>query len=108
MITVTTIETGGIGANSYQWYSSPDGSTWSVAAGASNGQNYQPGNLTSKTYYRKAIINSCRTAYTNTVTTLLKPAELVRTHTSGTALPMVQHGPSPQEHLTDRITSLEI
>ena len=68
MITVTTIETGGIGANSYQWYSSPDGSTWSVAAGASTGQNYQPGNLTSKTYYRKAIINSCRTAYTNTVT----------------------------------------
>jgi len=73
MITVTTIETGGIGANSYQWYSSPDGSTWSVAAGASTGQNYQPGNLTSKTYYRKAIINSCRTAYTNTVIIDVRP-----------------------------------
>ena len=73
MITVTTIETGGIGANSYQWYSSPDGSTWSVATGASTGQNYQPGGLTSKTYYRKAIINSCRTAYTNTVLIDVRP-----------------------------------
>src|SRR5664280_2060399 len=73
MITVTTIETGGIGANTYQWYSSADGSTWSVAAGASTGQNYQPGNLISKTCYRKAIINSCRTAYTNTVTIDVRP-----------------------------------
>jgi hypothetical protein len=73
VITVTTIETGGIGANSYQWYNSPDGSTWSVAAGASTGQNFQPGVLTSKTYYRKAIINSCRTAYTNTVTIDVRP-----------------------------------
>jgi hypothetical protein len=73
VITVTTIETGGIGSNTYQWYSSPDGSTWSVAAGASTGQNYQPGNLTSKTYYRKAIINSCRTAYTSAVIIDVRP-----------------------------------
>ena len=73
VITVTTIETGGIGANSYQWYSSADGLAWSVAAGASTGQNYQPGVLTSKTYYRKAIINSCRTAYTNTVIIDVRP-----------------------------------
>jgi hypothetical protein len=68
VITVTTIETGGIGSNSYQWYSSQDASNWSVASGSSTGQNYQPPALTSKTYYRKAIINSCRTVYTSAVT----------------------------------------
>jgi len=67
-ITVTAIETGGIGANSYQWYSSPDASNWSVASGSSTGQNYQPPALSSKTYYRKAIINSCATVYTSPVT----------------------------------------
>jgi len=67
IISVTAIETGGIGTNSYQWYSSPDGSTWSPVPGAT-GQNYQPPALTSKTYYRKAIINSCRTVYTTQVT----------------------------------------
>src|SRR5664280_920013 len=68
VINVTVIETGGIGSNSYQWYSSPDASNWSVASGSSTTQNYQPPALTSKTYYRKAIINSCRTAYTGSVT----------------------------------------
>jgi|WetSurMetagenome_2_1015567.scaffolds.fasta_scaffold04340_2 hypothetical protein len=67
-ISVTGVETGGIGSNSYQWYSSPDNSSWSAASGSSTGQNYQPPALTSKTYYRKAIINSCKTLYTNTVT----------------------------------------
>ena len=68
IISVTGIETGGIGSNTYQWYSSPDNSSWSVASGSSTWQNYQPSALTSKTYYRKAIINSCRTAYTGRVT----------------------------------------
>lgn len=68
LLTVTAIETGGIGSNTYQWYSSPDNSTWSAASGSSTGQNYQPPALTSKTYYRKAIINSCNTVYTNTIT----------------------------------------
>lgn len=66
-ITVTAIETGGIGTNSYQWYSSPDASSWSVAPGSSTTQNYQPPALTSKTYFRKAIINSCATVYTTPV-----------------------------------------
>jgi Secretion system C-terminal sorting domain/Ig-like domain CHU_C associated len=73
IISVTSIETGGIGSNSYQWYSSPDASNWSVASGSSTGQNYQPPALTAKTYYRKAIINSCRTAYTNTVIIDVRP-----------------------------------
>jgi len=68
LISVTAVETGGIGSNTYQWYSSADNSNWSIASGSSTGQNYQPPALTSKTYYRKAIINSCKTAYTNTVT----------------------------------------
>ena len=73
LISVTSIETGGIGSNSYQWYSSPDASNWSVASGSSTGQNYQPPALTAKTYYRKAIINSCRTAYTNTIIIDVRP-----------------------------------
>ena len=68
IISVTGVETGGIGSNTYQWYSSPDNSSWSAASGSSTGQNYQPPALTSKTYYRKAIINSCKTLYTNTIT----------------------------------------
>jgi plastocyanin len=68
IISVTGIETGGIGSNTYQWYSSPDNSNWTAASGSSTGQNYQPPALTSKTYYRKAIINSCKTVYTNTIT----------------------------------------
>jgi hypothetical protein len=68
IITVTTIETGGIGSNTYQWYSSADASNWSVATGSSTGQNYQPPALISKTYYHKAIINSCGTVYTSPVT----------------------------------------
>ncbi|MBK7629129.1 MAG: hypothetical protein IPJ16_18360 [Bacteroidales bacterium] len=51
----------------YQWYSSPDNST-DCCLGSSTSQNYQPPALTSKTYYRKAIINSCNTVYTNTIT----------------------------------------
>ncbi|HUX94383.1 MAG TPA: T9SS type A sorting domain-containing protein [Bacteroidales bacterium] len=80
LINVTTVETGGIGSNTYQWYSSANNSTWSVASGSSTGQNYQPPALTSKTYYRKAIINSCKTLYTNTVTkdvrTALSPGSI--------------------------------
>jgi hypothetical protein len=68
IISVTGVETGGIGSNTYQWYSSLDNSSWSAASGSSTGQNYQPPALTSKTYYRKAIINSCKTLYTNTIT----------------------------------------
>src|ERR1035437_3557096 len=67
IISVTAVETGGIGTNTYQWYSSPDASTWSPVPGAT-GPNYQPPALTSRTYYRKAIINSCRTVYTTQVT----------------------------------------
>lgn len=72
LISVTAIETGGIGSNSYQWYSSADNFSWSPVSGAT-GQNYQPGALTSESYYRKAIINSCRTAYTNSVTIDVRP-----------------------------------
>jgi hypothetical protein len=68
IITVNAIETGGIGTNSYQWYSSPNGSSWSVAPGSSTTQNYQPPALTSKTYYQKTIMNSCGTVYTTPVT----------------------------------------
>ncbi len=67
LITVSTSESGGTGSGyTYQWYSSPDNSSWSIITGAV-GQNYQPGALTSKTYFRKSVINACNTVYTNSV-----------------------------------------
>lgn len=44
--------TGGTGTYTYQWQVSGDGTTWSDISGATN-INYQPGNLTTKTYFRR-------------------------------------------------------
>ncbi|RYF80579.1 MAG: T9SS type B sorting domain-containing protein, partial [Chitinophagaceae bacterium] len=44
--------TGGTGAYTYQWASSVDGTTWTNIA-AATGINYQPGPLTTSTYFRR-------------------------------------------------------
>lgn len=46
----TTAATGGNGSYSYQWYSSPDNSTWTAISGATS-SSYSPGTLTATTYY---------------------------------------------------------
>lgn len=54
----------------YQWQMQTVGGTWSNIAGA-NGETYQPGPLSQKTYFRRAVTDMCsgvtRTAYSNTV-----------------------------------------
>jgi RHS repeat-associated protein len=47
---------GGNNSYSFQWYSSPDNSTWSQISGATT-TTYTPGNLTATTYY-KVIVSS--------------------------------------------------
>jgi hypothetical protein len=63
--------TGGTGTLSYQWQSSPNGSSsWTNISGATSA-TYNPTNITSTTYYRvllSATGSGCGTAQTNTVT----------------------------------------
>ncbi|MBQ9470985.1 MAG: gliding motility-associated C-terminal domain-containing protein [Bacteroidales bacterium] len=46
--------TGGNGTYIYQWQSSPDGTNWTDISGA-NSQNYDPGKVSAKTYYRRYV-----------------------------------------------------
>ncbi|MBN2613905.1 MAG: DUF4082 domain-containing protein, partial [Bacteroidales bacterium] len=47
---------GGTGVFAYQWYSSPDGSSWSAIAGAT-AKDYTPPALTSGTWYRRSVMS---------------------------------------------------
>jgi RHS repeat-associated protein len=64
------------GSYTYQWYSSPDGTTFSQVSGAT-GQNYQPGSLTATVYYKR--LTTCNsTAYTtNTAQVTVYPQLIV-------------------------------
>ncbi len=65
--------TGGIcGSYAYQWYQSPNNSSFSAISGAT-GQNYTPGNLTSTVYYYRATTCGTETVYTNTLTVNVMP-----------------------------------
>ncbi len=66
-LTVTVAESGGYGGYSYKWYISTDNSNWTEIVAATSA-TYQPTSLTAKRYYRKSVINSCGTLYTNSVT----------------------------------------
>lgn len=65
-ISLTTSPTGGSGTYSYVWEGSSDGSIFSPISGAT-GTSYQPGALSSNTWYRLKVINSCETSYTNII-----------------------------------------
>ena len=59
--------TGGTGSYTYQWDSSPDGSTWAPITGATTA-GYSPAALTATTYYRlHQTSGTCGTVTTNTV-----------------------------------------
>jgi len=64
----------GVGTISYEWQSSPNGSTWTTISGAT-GATYQPPVITATTYYRRRTKSvaaaTCYSAYTNTVTVTL-------------------------------------
>ncbi|MBW8687265.1 DUF6443 domain-containing protein [Chitinophaga rhizophila] len=59
-----TLPTGG-GPYAYQWQSSDNGTSWTDISGAVS-QNYTPGNLTSKKYYRREVTSGGSTSYSNT------------------------------------------
>ena len=69
-----TAPTGGNAPYTYQWQSSPNGTTWTDISGAT-GINYQPGALTATTYYRQqqTSASGCGTVTTNTVTITVYP-----------------------------------
>jgi RHS repeat-associated protein len=61
------------GAYTYTWYSSPDNVNFTSISG-SNVQNYQPGNLTATTYYKRQVVCGGSSAYTtNNATVTVYP-----------------------------------
>jgi len=59
-----TLPTGGNGTYSYQWQRSADNISWSPIAGAVSA-NYVTDNLTSATYFRRAVTSNGITVYSN-------------------------------------------
>ncbi|MCR9252069.1 MAG: DUF6443 domain-containing protein, partial [bacterium] len=55
-----------LGAMSYQWQSSSDGSNWSNISGATS-EDYNPGTMTSTKHFRRLTTDNCKTVNTNTV-----------------------------------------
>ena len=59
----------------YQWYSSPDNSTFTAISGAT-AQNYQPGALTATTYFERSTQCGIQAGYTSNVATVTVYAQL--------------------------------
>ena len=51
----------------YQWLTSVNGTTYSNAPGSSTAENYDPGDLTTSTYFERRVVCGSDTAYTNPV-----------------------------------------
>ena len=65
---------GGTGTFAYQWESSPDNTSWTAIAGATNA-DYAPGALTTTTYFRRQVRSgACTTLPSNVVTLTVVPA----------------------------------
>jgi hypothetical protein len=72
-----SVATGGTCSSySYQWYSSPNNSTYTSISGAT-GQNYQPGSLTATTYYKRLTTCGSSTAYTTNIAVVSVYSQLV-------------------------------
>ena len=72
-LTQTAPPSGGTGAYTYQWQSSPDNSTWTSIGGA-NAATYSPGILTATTYYRRNVTSApCGTASSGSVKITVYP-----------------------------------
>jgi hypothetical protein len=67
LLTTDVAPTGGTGSFTWLWESSPNNSVWSPIGGATS-ESFQPASLTSTTYYRRKVINTCSSGYTNTLT----------------------------------------
>lgn len=79
-----TTATGGNGTYIYQWQSSADSSTWTNISSAT-AQQYTPGNLTSKIYYKR-VATSNGVSLNSNVITIFVYTQLV----AGTVSPTVQ------------------
>ncbi len=69
--TPVIVNSGGNGSFTYQWQSSLNGTDYIDISGG-NGANYQAGVLSQTTYFRKKVISSCKTGFTNVVTVTVK------------------------------------
>lgn len=63
---------GGTGPYTYQWESSPDGTTWTPITGA-NASGYSPIALTETIHYRLKQTSACGTVTTNSVIITVQP-----------------------------------
>ena len=73
-LTETTVATGGPGAYTYQWESSPNNSTWTNVAAGGTSAAYAPGALTATTYFRRNVTSgSCGTLSSNSVLITVNP-----------------------------------
>ncbi|MES2112736.1 MAG: DUF6443 domain-containing protein [Bacteroidota bacterium] len=81
-----TASTGGSGTYTYQWQSSPTGSTWTNVASGGTSEDYQPPALTATTYYHRITTSNGATATTATVSVTVYP-QLV----AGTVTPATQN-----------------
>ncbi len=66
-----TYPTGGSPPYTYLWQQSPDSINWVAAGGTNNGQNYSPGALSAKTYFRRVISSLSGCIGTDTTAGLL-------------------------------------
>ena len=71
-----TAPAGGTGTFTYQWYSSPDNSTWSPIASATT-PGYQPPVLNTTTYYRRKVTSGSCEAYSTPVTITVNPKPVI-------------------------------
>ncbi|MCW3074641.1 MAG: repeat-associated core domain protein [Flaviaesturariibacter sp.] len=61
------------GSYTYQWESSPDGTTFTAISGAT-ALSYTPGSLTATTHYRRKVFCGSEQAYSNAVIVTVMPA----------------------------------
>ncbi|MFN8416162.1 MAG: T9SS type A sorting domain-containing protein [Cytophagaceae bacterium] len=72
--TQTVAPTGGSGGNTFQWQSSPNGSTWTDIASATS-STYTSGTLTSTTHFRRQVSSgACLDVASNVIIVTVTPA----------------------------------
>ena len=77
---------------SYTWFMSTDNVNWTSAGG---GQNFQPGALTTTTYFRRLVMCGNQSGYTNTATVTVYPD--VNAGTISPALQTINYSTSPAQ-----------
>jgi RHS repeat-associated protein len=92
-----TPATGGNGTGyTYQWYNSPDNSTWTAISGATSA-TYNPGNLTAAIYYRVQVAQPGSTATT--------PSAYISIGTPPTNLNYIRERSFSKPGITDTVTA---